>query len=95
MRHLLLPLIAAAAALPFLASCSATVAPDGYSNSGTYYSPAPTYYSTAPNYYYAPYPRYHEYHPYVYHHDVEHRHVVVEHHDDHDADIHGHIAIER
>ncbi len=62
MRHLLIALITAAAALPFLASCSATVEP----NYG-YYGPTPGYYA-----YYDHYPRYHEYHRYYHPAVVEH-----------------------
>jgi hypothetical protein len=89
MRPTLVTLLTAAAALPFLASCSATVAPDGYG----YYDTAPAYYgpSYGPGYYYHPYPRYHEYHP-IYRHAYD-RHAVVRHGDDH-AEVHGRIAIE-
>jgi hypothetical protein len=83
MRPILIALLTAAAALPFLASCSATVEPDGYG----YYDSGPVY---GPAYY--PYPRYHEYrpyhHPYYHHYD---RHVV----EHRGPEIHGHIAIER
>ncbi|MGN6370202.1 MAG: hypothetical protein ACTHN5_18250 [Phycisphaerae bacterium] len=95
MRSTLVALLTAAAALPFLASCSATVEPDGYG----YYDTNPGYYY-GPNYYYRDaYPRYHEYHP-IYRHDWDdHRREFHEHHreigEHRGPEIHGRIAIER